>query len=95
MSKVDEEVKEMRELMDKTDPLLSEKEPFLTRINPFKKSRKDITSNIYELTYGHPEPFSEQELAERRAFIDGYEAGRKDGSSKEAYRLWKKMRDSE
>ena len=39
--------------------------------------------------------FTEQELAERRAFLDGYSAGRKDGDPGPAYKLWKKMRDHE
>ncbi len=39
--------------------------------------------------------FTEQELAERRAFLDGFDSGRKDGDSHEAYKLWKKMRDFE
>jgi hypothetical protein len=39
--------------------------------------------------------FTKEELAERRAFLDGYGEGRKDGDSHEAYKLWKKMRDFE
>ena len=39
--------------------------------------------------------FTKEELAERRAFLDGFDAGRSDGDSHKAYKLWAKMRDSE
>jgi len=39
--------------------------------------------------------FTEQQLAERRAFLDGYCAGRQDGDAGPAYKLWRKMRDYE
>ena len=38
--------------------------------------------------------FTEKELAERRAFLDGYSAGRTDGDCHEAYTLWRKMIDN-
>jgi hypothetical protein len=39
--------------------------------------------------------FTEQELAEKRAFLDGFNAGRTDGDPGPAYKLWRKMRDHE
>lgn len=39
--------------------------------------------------------FTEQELAERRAFLDGYSSGRVDGDAHKAYKAWKTMKDSE
>jgi len=39
--------------------------------------------------------FTVEELAERRAFLDGYSAGRTDGDSHKAYKLWQIMRDNE
>ena len=39
--------------------------------------------------------FTEEELAERRAFLDGFNEGRKDGDAHKAYKLWRKMRDFE
>ena len=39
--------------------------------------------------------FTEEQLAERRAFLDGFDAGRADGDSHKAYRLWARMRDNE
>jgi len=35
--------------------------------------------------------FTEQELAERRAFLDGFDAGRTDGDAHTAYKLWRKL----
>ena len=43
---------------------------------------------------GRPE-FTAEELAERRAFLDGYDAGRVDGDSHKAYKLWAKMRENQ
>ncbi len=37
--------------------------------------------------------FTEEELAERRAFLDGFEAGRKDGDAGPAYKLWRRMKE--
>ena len=39
--------------------------------------------------------FTEEELAERRAFLDGFNEGRKDGDAHKAYKLWRTMRDYE
>ena len=36
---------------------------------------------------------SEQDRLERRAFLDGYSEGRKDGDAHKAYKLWRKMMD--
>ena len=56
----------------------------------FKPSQPEFTFDVE----GRP-TFTEQELAERRAFLDGYSAGRRDGNAHEAYKLWKRMQDSD
>lgn len=85
----EKQVLEMRELMNKTNSVLESKRNKFFDL--FKKKPKSITSSIHELTY----PFAEQELAERRAFLDGYEAGRKDSDSHKAYGLWRQLQKSD
>ena len=44
----------------------------------------EVPDNVHVLT--------EQEQAERRAFLDGYNAGRQDGDAGPAYKLWYRIK---
>ncbi len=80
---------ETQALMEKIEEINAPEKRWYHRFFPKKKQQPFV----FQIE-GRPE-FTEQELAERRAFLDGYSAGRVDGDAHKAYRLWKKMRDNE
>lgn len=84
VSAYDRGVEELRQMSTKIEEINQSKK----RWWHFFKSPSPHTFEIE----GRP-VFTEQQLAERRAFLDGYDAGRKDGDKHDAYNLWRKMID--
>lgn len=85
ISEYDKGVNEMRQIADRIEKINSPKKRWYEYLG-VKPVKQRFTFEIE----GRP-VFTEQELAERRAFLDGYDAGRKDGDSHKAYKLWHKM----
>ena len=85
-SEWDKGTKEMREISQKIAEINKPKKRWYEYLGVKPAQPKPFMFDIE----GRP-AFTDRELAERRAFLDGYENGRRDGDSHEAYKLWRKI----
>lgn len=85
VSEYEKGVKEMREMTAKLEEINQPKKKWWEYLG-IKPAKQKF---MFEIE-GRPK-FTEQELAERRAFLDGFDAGRTDGDAHTAYKLWRKL----
>ena len=84
-SEWDKGMKEMRDITQKIAEINKPKKRWYEYLGVKPVKRKFS----FEID-GRPQ-YTDQELAERRAFLDGFDAGRTDGDAHTAYKLWRKL----